>query len=137
MTRREVTTRVMRTWLGEDGILRTVILPGYEIDAKAAEEIWKVHQEILGSRALYSFVDARRLSFASCEARAVVRRRQRQRDIRALAVVVGSPVSRLIGSFFLKLDKPVFPTRLFTDEADAIAWLKHQMAAATLSDQGG
>ena len=42
----------------------------------------------------------------------------------AQAIIVDSPVSRLIGSFFLGLNKPPFPTKLFTSEADAVEWLK-------------
>jgi hypothetical protein len=40
-----------------------------------------------------------------------------------LAVLVASPVSRMIGNVFLGFAKPSFPTRLFTDEGEAIAWL--------------
>ena len=40
-----------------------------------------------------------------------------------LAVLVASPVSRMIGNMFLGLAKPPYPTRLFTDEGEAVAWL--------------
>jgi hypothetical protein len=40
-----------------------------------------------------------------------------------LAFLVGSPVSRMIGSVFLGLWKTPCPTRMFTDEDAAIAWL--------------
>ena len=40
-----------------------------------------------------------------------------------LAVLVDSPVSRMLGSVFLGMWKTPHPTRLFTDEVDAIAWL--------------
>ena len=42
---------------------------------------------------------------------------------RATALLIGSPVSRVIGNFFLGLNKPVSPTRLFTDPHKAIQWL--------------
>ena len=42
---------------------------------------------------------------------------------RATALVVGSPVSRVIGNFFMGLNKPISPTRLFTDPSKAIRWL--------------
>ena len=42
---------------------------------------------------------------------------------RATALLVNSPVSRLIGNFFLGLNKPISPTRLFTDPKAAIRWL--------------
>ncbi len=43
---------------------------------------------------------------------------------RATALLTGSPVSRVIGNFFLGLNKPSYPTRLFTDPQEAIKWLQ-------------
>ena len=42
---------------------------------------------------------------------------------RATALLIGSAVSRIIGNFFLGLNKPITPTRLFTDPEEAIKWL--------------
>lgn len=42
---------------------------------------------------------------------------------RATGLLIGSPVSRIIGNFFLGLNKPITPTRLFTDPKEAIKWL--------------
>ena len=42
---------------------------------------------------------------------------------RATALLIGSSVSRLIGNFFLGLNKPISPTRLFTNPHKAIRWL--------------
>ena len=42
---------------------------------------------------------------------------------RATALLIGSPVSRVIGNFFLGLNKQISPTRLFTDPQKAIQWL--------------
>ena len=43
---------------------------------------------------------------------------------RATALLIGSPVSRVIGNFFMGLNKPISPTRLFTDPEEAIQWLR-------------
>ena len=42
---------------------------------------------------------------------------------RATALLIRSPVSRVIGNFFMGLNKPISPTRLFTDPQKAIEWL--------------
>ena len=42
---------------------------------------------------------------------------------RATALLITSPVGRVIGNFFMGLNKPVSPTRLFTDPQKAIQWL--------------
>ena len=41
----------------------------------------------------------------------------------ATALLIRSPVSRVIGTFFMGLNKPISPTRLFTDPQEAIQWL--------------
>ena len=43
--------------------------------------------------------------------------------VTGLAIVVGSPVSRMIGNVMMGLAKPPYPTRLFVDEDEAKAWL--------------
>lgn len=40
------------------------------------------------------------------------------------ALVVGSPVSRVVGSFFLGLNRVKYPARLFTDPNLAVSWLR-------------
>ena len=40
------------------------------------------------------------------------------------ALVVPSPLSRAIGSFFIGLSKPAIPTRLFKSTSEALAWLR-------------
>ncbi len=42
---------------------------------------------------------------------------------RAVALLVSGPMSRMLASFFLGLNKPKTPTRAFSDEAQALAWL--------------
>ena len=42
----------------------------------------------------------------------------------AQALVIDSGPSRVMGNFFLGLNKPRFPTKLFTSEAKAEAWLR-------------
>ena len=40
-----------------------------------------------------------------------------------MALLVESPVSRIFGNFFMRVTRPAYPTRLFTDEASARRWL--------------
>ena len=43
---------------------------------------------------------------------------------RVTALLVSSPLSATIANFFMGLNKPVSPTRMFHDPGKAIAWLK-------------
>ena len=40
------------------------------------------------------------------------------------ALVVGSPISRVIGNFFVGLNRPKYPLRIFDDPRKAIEWLR-------------
>jgi len=40
------------------------------------------------------------------------------------ALIVTSPISKIIGNFFLGANKPLRPTRLFTSVEDGLNWLK-------------
>lgn len=41
----------------------------------------------------------------------------------ASAVVVSSPVLRMMANFYIMVNKPKNPTRIFTDKDDAVEWL--------------
>ena len=45
----------------------------------------------------------------------------------AIALVIGSTAGRIIGNLFLSIQSPAVPTRMFTDEASALAWLQRLM----------
>ncbi len=41
------------------------------------------------------------------------------------ALIISSPISRIIGNFFLRANRPLKPTRLFTNKEEALNWLKN------------
>ena len=47
-------------------------------------------------------------------------------DLRfAAAFVTTSMASKILGNFFIRVNKPATPTKLFSDEEAAFAWLNH------------
>ena len=43
---------------------------------------------------------------------------------RATALLVDSPLTRVIANFFMGLNRPLSPSRMFTDQTQAIRWLQ-------------
>ena len=41
----------------------------------------------------------------------------------AAAVLIGSPIGSMIGNFFIRISKPLRPTKIFSDEEEAKKWL--------------
>jgi len=42
------------------------------------------------------------------------------------AILCSSIIHEMIGNFFIRMDNPTVPTKLFTDRAKAIEWLKYE-----------
>ncbi len=80
-------------------------------------------RDSLGKAKTRVLVDMRATTEISKEARDYLANERTASVQRATALLVRSPVSRVIGNFFMGLNKPISPTRMFTDTAAAIEWL--------------
>ena len=117
-----ITHPKFRIWLRPDGIVQLVwVLRAAMVleDAIAATEAMA---QLTGGRRCPLLVDAHDAGPQDRSARSEFARRGDL--VSAVALIVGTPLSRLMGNFFLSVSKPVAPTRLFDDEASALAWLQ-------------
>ena len=119
-----VETRTARIWLEDNEILRTVIYPKSELTFEDARDILDRHIELVGDNRVVSLVDIRQIKSVTREARTHATDESVSRFALALALIVDTPVSRVIGNFFLGINRPPYPTRLFTSEREAVNWLK-------------
>ena len=113
-----------RLWLGEDGILRCICQPGIAIELSAAKEQTDTAKSLSGDKHRPILVDIRDIRFIDKESRTHYSSQEIADGFVATGLVVGSPVSRMIGTFFLGLNKALLPTKIFSNEAEAIEWLK-------------
>lgn len=115
------------TWLGPDGVCRTVAKPGAVIDLNAAKENSAAVNGFYTHKKFPLLVDARHLKSISGEARKHFSTNGRSTNITSFALIIGSPLSSIIGNFFMSLNRPHIPARLFTNESDALEWLKQHL----------
>lgn len=120
----EQTTRVARIWVGEDGIVRIIFVPGAEVTLRDAREIMDAYHKLRKGRRLPLLVDTRRMRSNSREARHLFAGEEAQGSATAAAIIVDTPVTRVLANFYLGLSKPRLPSRLFSSEDEALAWLK-------------
>jgi len=120
----ETVTRTRRYRLGEDGILRVGARPGSEETLADAVENLRAASALAQGRKRPFLVEVETLRSVDREARAYYASRENTKHVSAAAVLVKSPLLRTISNFFLALNKPAFPMRLFTSEDEALAWLK-------------
>ena len=71
-------------------------------------------------------VDLNNLIGVTKEVRTMVSNPDMTKTHKAVAMLVSNPLTRLIASFFLGLNKPKFPIKSFTNSDDAILWLLKQ-----------
>lgn len=117
-------TAAYTTWMGPDGIARTVVKGSVEIGLKEARENTEAINTLFCGKKFPLLVDARSIHYMTREARDHFSIKNRETVINCFAILVQSPLSRIIGNFFMSLNKPSVPARLFTDERDALQWLE-------------
>ncbi len=119
-----VETPTARIWLEDDGIVRVINKPSVEVDLVAAKENVAVVLRITEGRKVPLFIALSGIRSMSQEARDFFAGEGGAEPSLCQALVVRSPISKVIANFFLGFNRPVLPTRAFTSEVDALTWLK-------------
>jgi len=122
MTATPLTTRTARIWLRDDGIIQSVSLPNARETLEDAQANVAAEARLSPTQRWLMLADIRAMQSIDHAARAYYS--SIQSSVVALALLVESPVSQVIANFFIGLNKPKVPTRLFISEAEAVAWLK-------------
>ena len=79
--------------------------------------------KVTGGRRVPALIDLRLVRSQSSDARAYFAGPETRRVCTAVALLVKSPLSRMIGNFYLGFNRPDVPTKLFDDEEAAAEWL--------------
>jgi len=112
------------TWMGEDGICRTKVKEDAEISLDDAMENTVVVTSFFKDKKFPIMIDARGIKSMSREARSHFSAHGRDSKTNAFDIIIKSPISRVVGNFFLGISKPSVPTKLFENEEDAKHWLQ-------------
>jgi hypothetical protein len=119
----EATSRTCTFRRDSRGFVHAVMKQGCEMALDDAKENVAAIFELSGRERTLVLVDTRGVRWQSREARDYFTSANAAEATAAVALIVGSPVSRVLGSFFMRLEKHRFPTALFDDESKAIHWL--------------
>ena len=120
----QLRTRTLISRIDADGIMHITYLPGVEQTVADAEENFRLGTAMWGEGPWPILVDIRAVKFLSREVRQYNSRPEVTRRSKAVALLVESALSKIIANLFVTITKPTAPTRIFTDEAEARAWLK-------------
>ncbi len=108
------------------GFVHAVMKHGCEMALDDAKENVAAIYELAGRTRTLVLVDMRGVRWQSREARDYFASANAAEATTAVALVIGSPVSRVLGSFFMRMGRHRFPTALFNEEDKAIRWLLEQ-----------
>jgi hypothetical protein len=111
-----------RMWLRPDGIVQLVWSPRTTVLFEDATAALEAMAQLTGGRRSPLLVDMHDTGPLDRPTRAELTRRSDLQS--AVGLIVGTPLTRMMANFFLSVNKPQFPTRLFDNEASAVAWLQ-------------
>jgi len=116
-----IENQYIKIWTEDD------IMFGYykvdEVDLEVANHMITTRVEACGEKTYPFLGDVSSVKTITKDARSAFAEGDGIKNMNACALVVGSPVNRLLGNFFLSVSKPTIPTRLFTSHEDALTWL--------------
>lgn len=118
----EIEHQRFRIWLRPDGIVQLNWSPMRELRFEDAVASIEAMTALTGGHRAPLLVDA---SAVGSQDRAARNEFVKRGDlVSAVALVVTTPLGRLMGNFFVAVSKPRVATKLFDDEATAVRWLK-------------
>ena len=122
----EISHPKFRIRLRPDGIVQIVWGRGLGMGLEDAVEVLDAITKLTGGMQCPMLVDVHDAGQQDRPARVAFARRSDV--VSAVALLIGSPLSRMMGNFYLNVSHPKAPTRLFDDESSAIAWLQEFVA---------
>ncbi len=117
-----VTHPKFRMWLRPDGIAVVVWAPGVTALLEDATACLDATEQVTGGRRSPLLVNMMDTGPQDRKTRAEWTRRNDL--LSAVALVVGTPLSRVVGNLFLIANRQPLPVRLFDNEESALTWLK-------------
>jgi hypothetical protein len=127
--------RTYQTWMGKDGIARTRVREGAEIVLEDAKANSVAVNSLTGPEKFALIVDTRNIKSITKEARDHFSMNGRESRVVIFAILIDSPLSRIIGNFFMGLNKPRVPVKLFNSEAKAVEWCRHQLPKSVCDEK--
>ncbi|MCB0400930.1 MAG: STAS/SEC14 domain-containing protein [Flavobacteriales bacterium] len=113
------------------GILHITLKQDADIDVEHVEELIKMRVKLQGGKPYPVLADIRKLWLVSKKARERAAQKEMTDLNVAMAILTSSLTSRMLANFFIRINRPSTPTRMFTSKEEALTWLRQQIAINT------
>lgn len=98
------------------------------MDINVIKDIVELRLKVTEDFKPYPFlVNIRDVKNSTKEVRDFLASKKAAERVTVTALLIDSMVSAAIGNFFMRISKPPVPTKIFTDEGEAIKWLNTLM----------
>jgi hypothetical protein len=109
--------------LREDGIIKVYILPELKVTVDHIKQITDAIIRVGGGKDFPILIDAALYSFPDENARKFLASNDSKSHALAEAYVIYSLSQKMVAKFYLNFHKPKRPTKIFSNEVDAVKWL--------------
>ena len=109
----------------EDGIIYEIFKPNTVLSLAAANKVLDDRLNVSNKQICPIFVDIKHLIHADNKAKKLFSSVEGLQYLNAGAFVIDNYLSRLAFNIFMRIFKPVIPTRSFPDRESAVKWLQH------------
>jgi len=116
-------------WLA-DAVLGIIIKGPCSLDTEDTDEIFHGLERLGVVAPTPLLADIRTLRGVTLGVRTHMSSERAGRYLSRVALVADSPLTRTIGNFFMRLNRPPFPVRIFDQEEEALRWLLTPMVPA-------
>ena len=124
MRERYIENNFFEIWY-EDGIIFTVFKKNTILNLEVSQLVVSERIKVSNSKAAPLCVDLTNVYNTDTQARKYMASKEAVAFITAGAFLLDNEIMKLAGNIFIKIDKPLIPTKLFTDKDKAIQWLQN------------
>ena len=110
-----------------ENIIENYIHDNSSVEVEDVRAIKEVNLKLTEGKPYCILVDSGMVTTISSEARKLSASKEFAQKTIAKALLVHSVGHRLVGRFYIKINKPHIKTKIFSDREDAIDWLKEQL----------
>lgn len=111
-------------WMDEHGICHESYTKGARLTIEDTLKEKQIISEISGHKKVPILMDLNNVIHVPRECRKYYASKEGAKIIKVAALLVGTQMSRVLGNFFIGLNKPAMQVKLFTSEKEALKWLK-------------
>lgn len=120
---RYVENQYAEIWF-ENGLVYAICKPDCVLSIDATRLIVQDRKRVSNGKKSPIFLDLRNMVSADNATRTYLASAESQEYITAGAILINNYIQRMLMNLWLKIDKPVIPTKGFTDKEKALQWLE-------------